>query len=131
MLLVHNASGGSFDSCSVSSKSKSRTNWGEEHGKGNTKHNNAIEDELDFAHKNGASSIRKNKVQVDVDGNRVYYDEKHYIKPDASYVMNGKRYNTNYVSNPNSSSEVEREIKAYLNMCKSDPQAYNRLIFRY
>ena len=130
-VLVHNANGGSFDSCSVSSKSKSRTNWGEEHGKGNTKHNNAIEDELDFAHQNGASSIRKNKVQVDVDENRVYYDGKHYIKPDASYVMNGKRYNTNYVSNPNSSREVEREIKAYLNMCKSDPQAYNRLIFRY
>ncbi len=38
----------------------SRTNWGPEHGKGNVKHNNAIEQELDWAESKGASSIRKN-----------------------------------------------------------------------
>ena len=129
-MLVHNANNDPFKTCSTNN-AQSRTNWGKEHGNGNTKHNNAIEDELDFAHKNGATSLRKNRVQLDADGNRVFYDGKHYVKPDASYVVEGRRYNTNYVSNPYSKSELSREIDAYVNMCKADPKAYNRLKVRY
>ena len=40
----------------------SRTRWGKEHGRGNVKHNNAIETELDKAYIDGASDIRKNRV---------------------------------------------------------------------
>lgn len=47
----------------------------------------------------GATDLRKNRVQRDVNGNRVYAADGTYTRPDASYVLNGKRYNTNYISN--------------------------------
>ena len=127
-VLGHNANNNPLNTCSVK---KGRDKWGPEHTKKNPDHNNAIEDELDLAESIGASGINKNKAQVNADGVRVYYDGKHYIRPDASYVINGTRFNTNYVSNPNSPKEVEREIKAFLNMCEADPTANNWLIFYY
>ena len=127
-VLVHNANNNPLNTCSVK---KGRDKWGPEHTKKNPDHNNAIEDELDLAESIGASGINKNKAQVNADGVRGYYDGKHYIRPDASYVIDGTRFNTNYVSNPNSPKEVEREIKAFLNMCEADPTANNWLIFYY
>ena len=52
---------------------ESKTTWGAEHGKGIGKHNNAIESELDQVFVDGASDIRKNRVQRDANGNRVYF----------------------------------------------------------
>lgn len=109
---------------------ESRTRWGSEHGKGNVKHNNAIEDDLDAAFNNGATDIRKNRVQRDANGNRVYSNGT-YTRPDASYVMDGVRYNTNYVSNPNDINEIERELEAFAKMVEADPNAVNRLVFNY
>ncbi len=40
--------------------------------KGNVKHNNAIETELDRAFMDSATDLRKNRVQRDANGNRVY-----------------------------------------------------------
>ena len=99
----------------------------------NIRHNNAIETELDEAFANGATDIRKNRVQRDVNGNRVYGNDGKYTKPDASYVQNGKRYNTNYVSNYNLDNidELNREIEAFNRMCEADPKAITRLVFEY
>lgn len=55
----------------------SRTRWGAEHGKGNVKHNNAIETELGMAFMDGVTDLRKNRVQRDVNGNRVYAAVEH------------------------------------------------------
>ena len=111
----------------------SRTNWGAEHGKGNVKHNNAIETELDNAASNGATDIRKNRVQRDSNGNRVYAPDGKYTKPDASYVIDGQRYNTNYVSNYglDNIDELNREIEAFNRMCDADPDSITQLIFKY
>lgn len=114
----------------------SRTNWGREHGRDNARHNNAIEGELDWASSSGATNLAKNRVQRDINGNRVYYTNPEtgktgYIKPDAAYTMDGVRFNTNYVSNSNSPSEMEREIAAFNNMANADPNAVNTLIIEY
>ena len=111
----------------------SRTNWGAEHGKGNVKHNNAIETELDNAASNGATDIRKNRVQRDSNGNRVYAPDGKYTKPDASYVIDGQRYNTNYVSNYglDNIDELNRKIEAFNRMCDADPDSITQLIFKY
>jgi hypothetical protein len=107
---------------------ESRENWGPEHGRGNVAHNNAIEDELDWAADEGATSIRKSRVQRDAAGNRVYAPDGSYIYPDASYVLDGTRYNSNFVSNMN---DLEREQDAFEKMCLADPEAVNTLIHRY
>ena len=113
--------------------SESRTDWGPEHGRGNAKHNNAIEDELNVASQNGATDIRKNRVQVDADGNRVYYSGHRYTRPDASYIIGGTRYNTNYVSNYmlDNPAEISREWEAFINMQNADPNAVNMLVLIY
>ena len=118
---------------SKSGSETSRTNWGAEHGKGNVKHNNAIETELDNAASNGATDIRKNRVQRDSNGNRVYAPDGKYTKPDASYVIDGQRYNTNYVSNYglDNIDELNREIEAFNRMCDADPDSITQLIFKY
>ena len=110
-----------------------RTDWGAAHTKKYEKHNNAIEDELDNAFANGAAkdSIRKNKWQVDANGNYVLDSQGKHRRPDASYVIDGTRYNTNYVSNPNDPEEVQREIEAFLEICNADPDAVVSLIFEY
>ena len=94
-------------------------------------HNNAIENELDRAKLQGATDLRKNKVQVDAMENRVYTASGSYRKPDASYVLKGTRININYVSNPNNASEVLREIEAFQDICEADPDAINMLLFDY
>ncbi|MDE5907728.1 MAG: hypothetical protein K2H52_03125 [Lachnospiraceae bacterium] len=111
----------------------SRTRWGAEHGTGNAKHNNAIENELDDAFANGATDIRKNRVQRDANGIRVYDSNGNYVRPDASYILDGQRYNTNYVSNYtlDKIDELNRELDAFMRMVEADPNAINRLIFKY
>ena len=113
-------------------QTNSITKWGKEHGKGNIKHNNAIELELDIASNNGATDIRKNRVQRDVNGNRVY-SNGNFMKPDASYIMNGVRYNTNYVSKYtlDNQMEINREFEAFKKMYNADPNAVNILILQY
>jgi RHS repeat-associated protein len=104
----------------------SRTKWGPEHGKGNIAHNNAIEDVLDAAEERGATSLRKNRVQRDVGGNRVAPRRGGFVKPDASWVENGIRYNFNRVSNL---SALDREVDALIRMFEADPNAVNMLEF--
>ena len=104
----------------------SRTNWGPEHGKGNVPHNNAIEDLLDEAHARGATDLRKNRVQRDVNGIRVCAPDGKYTRPDGSYIEDGVRHNYNRVSNLD---DFEREIEAFKRMIKADPNATNSLEF--
>ena len=137
-VLVHNDKRANGKGClgaasAIGTSESSRTNWGAEHGKGNVKHNNAIETELDNAAARGATDISKNTVQRDVNGNRVYKTNGSYTKPDASYVINGVRYNTNYVSNYNLDNikELNREIEAFNKMIEADPDAVTRLVFQY
>ena len=107
---------------------ESRETWGPEHGTNNSKHNNAIEDELDNAYFNGATDIYKNKQQIDVNGEKIYYNGNKYRKPDASYTLEGVRYNTNYVSNINN---FLNEFDAFLDIYFADLDAINRLIINY
>jgi hypothetical protein len=106
----------------------SRTNWGPEHGTGNVKHNNAIEDSLDAAQKRGATDLAKSKAQRDTAGNIVGSK-----KPDAAYTENGIRVNENYVSNHrlNNNSELNRELNALKDMWRADPSATSSLQFHY
>ena len=75
------------------------------------------------------------KVQRDSNGNRnrVYAPDGKYTKPDASYVIDGQRYNTNYVSNYglDNIDELNREIEAFNRMCDADPDSITQLIFKY
>jgi hypothetical protein len=105
-----------------------KTKYGKPHKKPNVKHNNAIEDELDAAVERGSTNPRKNKSQVDVEGNVVSGR-----KPDASYVENGQRHNTNYVSNHtlDNTRELNRELNAWKAIRESDPNAVNSLRFNY
>ena len=70
---------------------------------------------------------------MDANGNRVYYNGSHYVRPDASYTIDGIRYNTNYISNHslNNLNEISREFESYIHMVQADPSAVNRLIFIY
>lgn len=88
---------------------------------------------MDNAASNGATDIRKNCVQRDSNGNRVYAPDGKYTKPDASYVIDGQRYNTNYVSNYglDNIDELNREIEAFNRMCDADPDSITQLIFKY
>ena len=110
-----------------------RTRWGARHTSKNIKHNNAIEDELDKAFKDGATSIRKNRVQRDINGKRVYSSGGYYTRPDASYILNGKKYNINYISNYmlDNLNELDRELEVFKRMSEADPNAINRLVFKY
>jgi len=105
---------------------KSRTKWGPEHGKGNVGHNNPIEDVLDAAQSRGATDLRKNRVQRDAIGNRVYSSDGSYAKPDASWVEGGVRHNHNRVSYLD---DIDRELDAYFKMIEADPKAVNSLDF--
>ena len=111
---------------------KGRTDYGPEHTKKNITHNNAIEEELDAATKKGATDLRKNKAQLDVNGDRVFYNGNS-TRPDASYVLDGVRYNTNYISNRelNNTNELNRELDAFKRMVAADPDAITTLVFHY
>jgi len=104
----------------------SRTRWGPEHGRGNVLHNNAIEDELDAAYARGATDLRKNRVQRDAAGNRVFAPGGSFTKPDAAWIENGVRHNFNRVS---SLDDLEREIQAYIIMIGADPNAVSSMVF--
>ncbi|MGN0402833.1 MAG: RHS repeat-associated core domain-containing protein, partial [Acetatifactor sp.] len=114
----------------------SRTNWGTEHGRNNPPHNNSIEVELDWASSMGATDIAKNGWQRDASGNFVTYTDpvtnrQRRIQPDASYTIDGVRYNTNYVSDNSTLSGLERELTAYQHMVEADPDAVNTLVVNY
>jgi len=114
----------------------SRINWGLEHGVNNPAHNNSIEVELDWASSVGGTNMAKSRAQRDVNGDRVYYTDSvtgktGYVKPDASYDIDDVRFNTNYVSNSSSSSEMAREFSAFDHMADADPNAVNTLIIEY
>ncbi len=104
------------------------TKYGAYHQPPNIKHNNAIEKTLRWAENSGASSLRKNKKQVDILGDAVSSK-----RPDASYILDGKRYNMNYISNYelNKIRELQRELKNFKEIMKADPGAINSLIFKY
>ncbi len=116
---VHNAQG-------YGGGGQGRTRWGKEHGKGNVAHNDAIEDVLDGAHLRGATDLRKNRVQRDVAGNRVFAPDGKYVRPDASFVENGVRHNHNRVS---SLDDIEREVANFLRMIRADAHAIHSLEF--
>lgn len=104
----------------------SRTTFGPEHGRGNIKHNNAIEDLLDAAKERGATDLRKNRVQRNALGERVRTPEGKFTRPDAAYIENGVRTNYNRVSNLD---DIERELEAFNRMIEADPDAINILEF--
>jgi hypothetical protein len=83
---------------------------------------------LDAADASGATSIRKNMVQVDAAGTRMSSR-----RPDASYVLQDTRQNTNYLSDFNFTSvtELNRELAAFKALMKADPNAVNVLVLRY
>ncbi|MCY2968447.1 MAG: polymorphic toxin-type HINT domain-containing protein [Planctomycetota bacterium] len=105
---------------------KSRTRWGAEHETGNVVHNNAIEDLLDAAETRNATSIRKNRSQRDVAGNRVFSADGTYTRPDASWVEDGVRHNHNRVTNLD---DLDRENNSFLKMVEADPKAINSIEF--
>jgi RHS repeat-associated protein len=105
-----------------------KTEFGPPHQPPNVKHNNAIEDTLQWAKDQGATSLRKNKPQVD--------NLEHQVstrKPDASYFLGEYRYNVNYVSNwkLDKTKELNREIHAFNEILKADQKAVTSLIFSY
>jgi len=53
------------------------------------------------------------------------------VRPNASYDIDDVRFNTNYVSNSRSSSEMAREFSAFDHMADADPNAVNTLIIEY
>jgi hypothetical protein len=65
---------------------------------------------------------------VDVDGNTVSRK-----RPDGSYVLDGTRYNDNFVSNYDldNVTELNRELKNFKETMKADPNAVNSLQFKY
>ena len=80
--------------------------------------------------------MAKYRVQRDINGNRVYYTDPStgktgHIKPDASYVIGDTRFNTNYVSNSRSASEMGREMAEFNHMVDADPNAVNTIIIDY
>ena len=111
----------------------SQTKWGPEHGRGNAKHNNAIEGELNQAQSQGATNLAKNKRQVDIQGNKVNADDGSRVNPDAAYTLSGTRYNTNYASNwkLDNISELNREIFNWKKKQRADPAAVNVLRLQY
>ena len=77
--------------------------------------------------------LEETPTKRDANGNRVYSPNGSYTRPDASYVIDGKRYNTNYVSNNSLDNieELNRELEAFQRMIDADPDAVNRLVFQY
>jgi len=58
-------------------------------------------------------------------------NKQRHIRPDASYTIDGIRYNTNYVSNNSTLSGVNGELSAYQHMVEADPDAVNVLVIKY
>ena len=101
------------------------TRYGSPHTRQNPTHNEAIEKELASREAAGHTSLRKDRVQRNAAGKRVYDEapvgEVRFRRPDASSVRpDGVRHNTNYVSNPR---DLKRELEAFESMKRADPDA--------
>lgn len=115
-----NASGSNSSSAPTLS-----TRYGNPHTRENPTHNEAIERELASREAAGHTSLRKDRVQRNAAGKRVYDEapvkEIRFRRPDASSVRpDGVRHNTNYVSNPR---DLKRELEAFESMKRADPEA--------
>ena len=72
---------------------------------GGKKHNKAIDDYIENLPE-GADNVRKNQVQVDINGNRVGNN-----RPDVQYDYNGQHYNVVFDNNSSNSVKHERTIR--------------------
>ncbi|ATB31352.1 hypothetical protein [Melittangium boletus] len=123
-LCATNASGGAS-----SRAPKLSTRHGKPHTQENPTHNEAIERDMASREVAGHTSLRKDRVQRNAAGRRVYDEtpvkEIRFRRPDASSVRpDGVRHNTNYVSNPR---ELNREMEAFESMKRADPEAIHEL----
>jgi hypothetical protein len=67
---------------------------------GGEEHDEAIDEQADKARDQGATNIRKNQVQVDINGDRVGDN-----RPDLQYDLNGQHYNWEWDNNGNRSAD--------------------------
>ncbi|MFY0565215.1 hypothetical protein ACN28E_15390 [Archangium lansingense] len=105
------------------------TRYGKPHTQENPTHNETIERDLASRESAGHTSLRKNRVQRNAAGKRVYDEapvrEVRFRRPDASSVRpDGVRHNTNYVSNPR---DLKHELEAFEAMKRADPEAIHEL----
>ncbi len=108
---------------------KLSTRYGKPHTRQNPPHNEAIEQELARREAAGHTSLRKNKAQMDADGEPIYDPAStagvRFRKPDVSSIRpDGVRHNTNYVSNP---QQMQRELDAFDDMVRLDRAAIHEL----
>ncbi|HEX5751607.1 MAG TPA: hypothetical protein VFZ09_35625 [Archangium sp.] len=101
------------------------TRYGNPHTRQNPTHNEAIEKELASREAAGHTNLRKDRVQRNAAGKRVYDEapvrDVRFRRPDASSVRpDGVRHNTNYVSN---TQDLKRELEAFESMKRADPDA--------
>lgn len=111
------------------SGAKLSTRYGPPHTRQNPRHNEAIEKELAAREKAGHSELRKNKSQVDAEGDPITDEtpgkRPRFRRPDASSLRpDGVRHNTNYVSNIR---DLKRELQAFEDMVQTDPRAVHEL----
>ena len=83
---------------------------------GGTLHDEAIDAAIEEARAKGATNIRKNQVQADIDGNRVGDN-----RPDLQYDLNGEHHNLEWDFDPSRSANHGRIIR------QNDPSAHCRL----
>ena len=73
---------------------------------GGIKHNSSIDKEVDNIRKQGGKNIRKNQVQVDVNGNRVGNN-----RPDIQYDINGEHHNIEFDTKEINSNKHNETIR--------------------
>ncbi len=108
---------------------KLSTRYGPSHTRENPAHNEAIEKELAAREEAGHTELRKNKAQLDAEGDPAFDKEPgdgpRFRRPDASSLRpDGVRQNTNYVSNVR---DLKRELEAFEAMRRADPEAIHEL----
>ncbi len=128
-LIVSGVAAGTATYSILSDAPKPSTRYGKPHTRENPTHNEAIERELASREAAGHKNLRKDRVQRNAAGKRVYDDapvgEVRFRRPDASSVRpDGVRHNTNYVSNPR---DLKRELEAFDAMKRADPEAIHEL----
>ncbi|MDC0710897.1 hypothetical protein POL68_20660 [Stigmatella sp. ncwal1] len=111
------------------SGTKLSTHYGPPHTRQNPRHNEAIEQELASREAAGHTDLRKNRAQVDAQGDAVTAptstEGARFRRPDASSLRpDGVRHNTNYVSNP---QDLKRELEAFEAMVSADKNALHEL----
>jgi hypothetical protein len=112
-----------------SSGTKLSTRYGPPHTRKNPPHNEAIEKELAARERAGQTDLRKNKAQIDAEGERAL-DPKatngpRSRRPDASSLRtDGVRHNVNYVSDVR---DLKRELEAFEALRRADPRAIHEL----